>query len=61
MNKGKLLDGKDNARFILILIVVKLLGSFLCRDESYKTKENCAPMRWSAGLKTPVLAWIAIL
>ena len=34
MNKGTLLDGQDNARFILIFIVVELLGSFLCRDES---------------------------
>ena len=32
MNKGKLLDGQDNARFILIFIVVELLGCFLCRD-----------------------------
>ena len=34
MNKGTLLDGQDHARFILIFIVVELLGSFLCRDES---------------------------
>ena len=34
MNKGMLLDGQDNVRFILIFIVTELLGSFLFRDES---------------------------
>ena len=34
MNKGVLFDGQDKARFILIFIVVELLHSFLCRDES---------------------------
>ena len=48
MNKGMLLDGQDNSRFNkLIFIVVELLGSFLCHDESEKRKETWAPVRWS--------------
>ena len=61
MNKGMLLDGQYNARFILIFIAVELLASLLCRDENYKRKEILAPIRWSVGLKIAVLDRTAIL
>ena len=60
MNIAMLLDGRGNARFILIFIVVELLGSFLYLDESVERKGTWAPVKWSTNL-IAVLDQTAIL